>query len=117
MSHTSLPDMNAAGFFPCHTAIGLYPLVYISKRGNCFCSMCASNEETPSFQFDPIVDCQPHYEGDSIECSECGEPIDSAYGVPHDSTIDNARIEIIHDDAKDYIESMAQDMLEIANSV
>lgn len=56
------------------TSVGSYPLVYLRADGIPLCPACAAIEG-----IEPHC-CDIHWEGDPIDCEECGEGIASAYG-------------------------------------
>lgn len=79
------------------TSIGGYPLAYL-RNHKCVCAGCAS-----------LLGCKPedcgvHWEGESLECDECGEPIESAYGNPSteeiEADLEERVMEEIADDRK-----------------
>ena len=62
---------------PSHTSLGCYPLVYLTLRQNCLCAKCANGWKD---DMDPVIEGAVHWEGNSIDCAECGSTIESAYG-------------------------------------
>jgi hypothetical protein len=59
-----------------YTSVGCYPIAY-THHGRCLCAPCASAVSCPE------QDCDVNWEG-SLECEQCGEPIESAYGSPEE---------------------------------
>lgn len=55
-----------------YTSVGCYPLAYLN-HDRCLCAPCASVEGCAD------QDCEVNWERE-LECEECGEPIESAYG-------------------------------------
>lgn len=69
---------------PALTLPGLYPIIYYDYHVEPLCAECATEaqaDEDPDFRPDPNLTLV-HYEGPPIWCSECNEPIPSAYGDP-----------------------------------
>lgn len=64
---------------PCQSSIGGYTIVYYSKRADPFCGKCASKHTDDC---DPISYAGSYDEGPDLECSECGNKIESSYGDP-----------------------------------
>lgn len=58
---------------PAYTLHG-YPIIYITKDGDCFCAKCASKAANRPNHADV------YYEGDTLFCDDCGKGIESAYG-------------------------------------
>jgi hypothetical protein len=56
---------------------GMYPLILITEDGITICQDCANKSEQECFNEGDI-----YYEGPDIECDECGQMIQSAYGDP-----------------------------------
>jgi len=54
----------------------MYPLILIPKDGEVICQDCANKSKQKCFEGDI------YYEGNDIECDECGQMIESAYGNP-----------------------------------
>jgi hypothetical protein len=59
------------------TSIGCYPLLYLTKNNDCLCAACATEVQKQGEQVRGDV----YWEGEPIDCDECGEPIESAYGA------------------------------------
>jgi hypothetical protein len=52
---------------------GGYPIVYLTRRGECLCPECAGQEHD-------IPRGDVHWEGEPLTCDECGADVESAYG-------------------------------------
>ena len=63
----------------CCTDVGCYPLFYLDAEDACLCAACATTQASES-DAAPIVAADVHWEGEPIECDECGTEIASAYG-------------------------------------
>lgn len=63
---------NVAGVYmkPQYAWPGLYPLVYFNLRGAPICYLCSTECDKAEI----------HWEGEPIECSECDQQTESAYG-------------------------------------
>lgn len=66
-----------ANELPAFTSVGSYPILYLDREENCLCAACASKEWEESGH-KPRGDV--YWEGEPIDCDECGEEIASAYG-------------------------------------
>lgn len=66
---------------PCQSSIGGYTIIYYSKRADPFCGKCASKHTDDC---DPISYAGSYDEGPDLECSECGDKIESSYGDPEE---------------------------------
>ena len=68
-----------------YTSVGCYPLAY-QFHSECLCAPCASAVGCPAH------DCDVNWEG-SLECEQCGEAIESAYGsaeeIPDERTTED----------------------------
>lgn len=64
------------GELPTHTNMGGYPLYYLDQQDTLHCAACATKNK------DKIVYHNVHWEGVSLDCEECREEIESAYGEP-----------------------------------
>ena len=53
---------------------GPYPIILIPKDSEVICQDCANKSKQKCFEGDI------YYEGSDIECDECGQMIQSAYG-------------------------------------
>lgn len=62
--------------FPAFTSIGSYPIVYLDSKDRCLCSECAKERAKEGTA--PKGDV--FWEGEPIECEECGKELPSAYG-------------------------------------
>ena len=61
------------------TSFGCYPVLYLTKRGECLCADCANADEAKEYSDDPIVAADANWEDPSLHCDDCGERIESAY--------------------------------------
>jgi len=58
-----------------------YPLIFVHKKTNeVICEQCAHDADINEICNNYVYDI--HYEGDSIQCDSCNNPIASAYGIP-----------------------------------
>ncbi len=53
---------------------GGYPVYYYDREQNVFCADCAEQHE------EEILGATIYWEGPDVECDNCGEFIESAYG-------------------------------------
>lgn len=60
-----------------YSAIGLYPLMYLTGRGDLLCAACA--DEAIRIGDDPPIMCEANWENPSLYCDDCGIRIESAY--------------------------------------
>jgi len=70
-----------AELFARYTSFGTYPVVAIDEKSNVLCVDCARNvflEEREDIYLDV------YWEGPPMECAECNEEIESAYGDPYE---------------------------------
>lgn len=72
-----LPDCDSNGRLPSFAWPGGYPLFYVTSAGLVACPDCANAETS-----DPVTACDVHWEGEPLQCDDCGKDIESAYGVP-----------------------------------
>jgi hypothetical protein len=75
----------AMGQYPAFTSVGGYSLFYATESNNAVCASCVNTEESFQTEDSPdtnIAKCDVHWEGSAIECSCCGENIESSYGEP-----------------------------------
>lgn len=56
--------------------LGAYPLIFVLNDGSVICQDCANKSKKMCFEGDI------YYEGPTIECDECSDDIESAYGDP-----------------------------------
>jgi hypothetical protein len=61
---------------PAFTSIGSYPLVYLTDDDEVLCPACASSAKHTGKDVRGDV----HWEGDALDCDECGVSMPSAYG-------------------------------------
>lgn len=66
------------GQLPAFAWPGGYPMYYLTRSGLSICAVCASEPDTS----DPVVDGDTYMEGPGMQCEDCGQVIDSAYGDP-----------------------------------
>lgn len=64
---------------PAFTFPGGYPIVYFVDNDAVVCASCATKAP------EEVFTSQAHMEGPAIDCSVCGEAIESAYGDPEDA--------------------------------
>lgn len=82
--------------YPVAAWPGAYPLIYFNHHENGFCGNCARDQAELAADLrtkgEPDHDlerslkslhAEPHYEGQSFHCEQCGEAIRSAYGDPY----------------------------------
>ncbi len=71
------------------TSIGAYPVYTVLRDGGLLCAQCARDnyrhisEHTrhPEWSDDwAVVGAEVYWEGPEIDCTQCGHPLDSAYG-------------------------------------
>lgn len=68
-------------------ADGGYPLLYLTERGECLCCECANN---PEAFVGPAVTADCFWEGNPLECDECGDSVFSYYGPAFPEVCDDA---------------------------
>lgn len=61
------------------TAVGSYPIFYVTKHSKCLCPACAAEEESNDDNYDPIVATDANWEDPELYCDGCSERIESAY--------------------------------------
>ena len=67
---------NDKGDLPAYAWPGGYPVAYLTGENDTLCPKCANVVyEAPEAWF-------IHYEGPDLQCDECYEAIESAYGDP-----------------------------------
>lgn len=66
--------------YPAATKAGGYPMIYHTDFGNMVCACCAKKLENDACE--TVEDFQVYWEGSAIQCDECGEMMESAYGDP-----------------------------------
>ena len=64
---------------PAYAWPGGYPLEYLDDQGNVLCPKCADMHEEYN---GTIIAVDAYMEGPPIQCDNCGEMIESAYGDP-----------------------------------
>jgi hypothetical protein len=71
---------------PSYAWPGGYQLAYYSPNGDTLCPACANRLrlglDTPASDNDRITMVDAYYEGPPIQCANCNEDIESAYGDP-----------------------------------
>jgi len=72
------------GKLPTFTAVGAYPLIYITHCAEVLCADCATEQldSGNDTNFDPIEAVDVHWEGEDETCGDCNRAIPSAYGNP-----------------------------------
>lgn len=70
--------MKEEGSCPDVSSIGGYTLIYFDKQDNVMCGGCATKNAKD------IVALRTYDEGAAIECTDCGEQIESSYGEPEE---------------------------------
>lgn len=63
---------------PAFTSFGCYPIAYFTKRGDTLCAKCATEDDNGDD--DPVTLADVYWEGEPIQCDDCGCDIESAYG-------------------------------------
>lgn len=58
-----------------------YPLIYVTTEGDTLCPKCAAKPRA-SIAGAPVCAFDIFYEGAPMQCDDCGEEIQSAYGDP-----------------------------------
>ncbi len=76
-----LPERNTDGLFPAFAWPGGYPIIYIDRSGMTVCAKCASREIDNA---QAVTACDVYWEGPTIQCDDCNDDIQSAYGDPAD---------------------------------
>jgi hypothetical protein len=84
------------GQLPSYAWPGGYPVVYYTACHRAICPACANDccrTRNKRRDDDPrdgyfLTMYHIHYEGDPIECEECGVEIESAYGNPEEEEED-----------------------------
>ena len=69
------PERDKDGKLPAFAWPGGYPIIYICDDCATLCADCASCAEGR-------IDADIHWEGEPEICCDCGQEIESAYGVP-----------------------------------
>lgn len=62
---------------PQYSSIGSQTILYVTKRNDCLCAVCAGKHRDYS---NPVVAAGLFEEGDTLQCEECNEDIESSYG-------------------------------------
>ena len=75
---TMLRESTTDGSLPSHAWPGGYQLMYLTEDGLFVCPKCANKPDTS----DPVTAGDVYWEGPTLACEDCGEPIESAYGDP-----------------------------------
>jgi hypothetical protein len=75
---TESMQRNEDGTLPAYTWPGCYPIVYLTESGLTICPTCAGESDTS----DPVAGSGVHWEGEPLQCEDCGKDIESAYGIP-----------------------------------
>lgn len=73
-------DRDRDGNLPAHAWPGGYPLYYLDTEGNILCAQCANTQLADEYEHFRPVAWGIHYEGEPLDCDQCSEDIDSAYG-------------------------------------
>ena len=72
------------GTLPAYAWPGGYPVIYITDDADVMCPKCANEEENVHFTGDAdgwrIDAYDVFYEGAAVNCCNCNERIESAYG-------------------------------------
>jgi hypothetical protein len=69
---------DADGRLPAYAWPGGYPVEYLTRDGLVICPECANRADTS----DPVAAGEVYWEGPTVACDDCGQPIASAYGDP-----------------------------------
>jgi hypothetical protein len=72
---------------------GGYPIIYVCATGDVLCARCATKQMKTEWIREPRAGYLPvaydvYYEGPILQCADCNEDIESAYGDPDDQTDD-----------------------------
>ena len=67
------------GKLPAFAWPGGYPIIYFTRDGLTICPDCANSVSDDS---QAPVSGDVYWEGPTIECDDCGNDIESAYGDP-----------------------------------
>ena len=73
-----LKDEN--GQFISYAWPGGYQMIYLTSDGLDICPKCANTDTS-----DPVIAGDVYWEGTTIYCDYCQEPIESAYGDPDEA--------------------------------
>lgn len=84
------------GKLPAYAWPGGYPLIYLDKRDRVMCPACANLPKHERSNCGNPIGGDVYWEGPELECDECGEMIQSAYGDP-DAPDDTEPTEIADD--------------------
>ena len=68
------------GALRSYTDVGCYPITYFAADGECLCPKCATEQARCRRDWPRIVDADVIWEGDAGLCSNCNNPIETAYG-------------------------------------
>lgn len=75
-----------------HTDLGGYPLYYVTKDNGCLCPKCANENLELTLGDDPqwhIEQVDVNWENNDLDCDNCNEKIQSAYGEDDEDGTDN----------------------------
>lgn len=78
----STSDWQGKNSLPWSDELGGIPLVYVTSFGQTKCDECAN--ELADCEIEDVTEVIPYYEGNTIQCDECGREIESAYGDPEE---------------------------------
>lgn len=76
---------SVVGRYPAFTGVGSYSLYYATESNQVVCASCVNTEEQYQNEDSPDTNIERSgilWEGPPIECSCCGEDIESSYGEP-----------------------------------
>jgi hypothetical protein len=79
---TPLPAFAKDRPLPKFTSVGCYPIVYVTGDMDCLCATCATKMRDEAEDGAAPLACDIHWEGEALSCDDCGDDIESAYGVP-----------------------------------
>lgn len=82
MTANRLPERLSNGQLPSFAWPGGYPLFYLDGENSILCAKCATASLDNEEERRRPVACDAHYEGEPLQCDECYENIESAYGNP-----------------------------------
>jgi hypothetical protein len=70
------------GQLPTFAFPGGYPMFYLDGHNSILCAKCANESLSDADEIDSFrpVESGVHYEGDPLNCENCSENIDPAYG-------------------------------------
>jgi len=64
------------GVFPKYSSFGSYPMVYLNKNDEVFCSDCAKDHHTDTLESLDALVIENYDVARNIDCFSCGQPIE-----------------------------------------